>query len=158
MMPFVMRTMTFLSAPPAPTTTSSSFLGVRAQNGSASRFVSAISGGVPVRVTEPLIEAVPDAGGADSGVRSFSAAAPCATTMGSARGSSFLQAPAANAAQTSTNPTRRVVMVSVANRRPEDRQAAPTSRAVDDAPDGLDEAIEPLGRRGEIAADPELAI
>ena len=44
--------MTFLSPPPGPTTTSSSFIGVRAQKGSACRLVSGISGGVPVSLTD----------------------------------------------------------------------------------------------------------
>ena len=56
-----MRTTTFLRPPPAPTMTSSSFIGVFAQKGSAWRFVSAISGGVPISLTVPVIVALPGA-------------------------------------------------------------------------------------------------
>src|SRR5581483_9961945 len=59
-----MRTTTFFSAPPAPAITSSSLVGVLAQNGSAWRLVSGISGGVPVSFTVPAITPVPAAGAA----------------------------------------------------------------------------------------------
>src|SRR5688572_12071021 len=78
-----MRTTTFLRPPPAPTTTSSSFIGVLAQNGSPWRLVSCISGAGPFSFTVPAIDALPVGPGANAaGAAPGAAGAPVAGAAG----------------------------------------------------------------------------
>src|SRR5690349_11513112 len=85
-MPLVMRTRTFLTPPLGPTTTSSSFIGVLAQNGSAPRLIIFMSGGLPVSVTVPLTSAVPALMGAGAAAALAPSAAPPAAGAGAACG------------------------------------------------------------------------
>src|SRR3954453_8819757 len=88
------RTTTFDRPPAGPTTTSSSFVGVLAQNGSASRLVMAMAGGAPLSFTVPSMTACPG-GGAAADAGPVAVVAPGATAGGAeAAGDSFWQAPA----------------------------------------------------------------
>src|SRR5450631_3574769 len=91
-----MRTTTFARPPAGPTTTSSSLVGVLAQNGSASRLVIAIAGGAPFSFTVPSMTACPAGGvAAAAAAESVAMLAPGVTGAGGgAGGASFWQAPA----------------------------------------------------------------
>src|SRR5580692_532118 len=157
-----MRTTTFESPPAGPTTTSSSLVGVLAQNGSASRLVIAISGGVPVSFTVPSMTACP-AGGAAAAAGTVAVVAPGVTGAGAgAGGVSFWQAPAIvdTASAKMARPRLIMVVVLTGARQPVKRRNgwAGGSGSVRHPTGRGQQQIDPLGRGREVASDSQLAV
>src|SRR5262245_48201795 len=168
-MPLLMRTNTFLRPPPGPTMTSSSRIGVLAQNGSPPRLSIFISGALPVSVTVPFTVAVPafigaagaaaaapSACAAGGGVAGAAAGGGAGAAGGGAGGSLFGQPAAvklASASARSENGRRCEGLI-----MPACYKRIPSASSIHHAADRLHEPVEPLRRGREVAAHAQLAV